>query len=80
MSNYSTSDTSSLRIHLNELRSDFDRCMREGDNFECVKKIYMEIKALECQLNVMDWEMESRTRTYTPLGHSFRDENATPLL
>ena len=49
-------DTSALRIHLNELKSEFDKTMREGASFSIVKSIYKEIKELEWQLKVLDWE------------------------
>jgi hypothetical protein len=34
----------------------FDNVMRDGGTFAEVKKIYMEIKELECHLKVLEWE------------------------
>lgn len=42
--------TTSLVIQINELKSKFDNRMREGDTFENVKKIYLKIKELDCNL------------------------------
>jgi hypothetical protein len=53
-------DVITIRIHLNELKSQFDRAMLEGKEFAFMKKMYMEIKELECHLNVMEWEADKR--------------------
>jgi len=49
-------DVTSIRIHLNELKTQFDRAILEGTEFASVKKLYIQIKELECHLNVMEWE------------------------
>ena len=49
-------DVTSIRIHLNELKTQFDRAMLEGTEFANVKKLYIQIKELECHLNAMEWE------------------------
>lgn len=51
MFTYHENDAISLTIQLNELKAKFDRRMLNGDCFEEVKKIYLEIKRLETQLN-----------------------------
>lgn len=48
-------DVTSLRIILNELKSKFDRSMRQGETFANLKEIYLQIKELECLLNAMQW-------------------------
>lgn len=58
-------DVDSIRIHLNELKAKFDKAMRDGEEFATLKKIYMEIKELECHLNVMEWEADNRIRNYS---------------
>lgn len=52
-------DVISIRIHLNELKAQFDHAMREGEEFSSLKKIYMEIKELECHLKVMEWNADN---------------------
>ncbi len=49
-------DVISIRIHLNEMKSQFDSIMREGEEFAFQKKIYMEIKEVECHLKVLEWD------------------------
>jgi hypothetical protein len=49
-------DAIAMRIHLNELRTQFDTAMRNGETFANLKKVYMEIKELECHLKVIEWE------------------------
>lgn len=41
----------SLTAQLHELKTKFDQRMLNGESFEEVKKIYLEIKRLEVQLN-----------------------------
>ena len=66
-------DVINIRIRLNELKTKFDRAMNAGEEFATVKKIYMEIKELECYLNVMEWKADTRrinrhfTRPHYPL-------------
>ena len=66
-------DVTSIRMHLNELKTKFEMAMIEGGEFAALKKIYMEIKELECHLNVMEWEANKRkingyfTRPHYPL-------------
>ena len=57
-------DSISIRIHLNELKTEFDMAMRDGEEFATLKKIYMEIKELECHLKVMEWHAD-KARNYT---------------
>jgi hypothetical protein len=49
-------DITSMSIELNELKSRFDRSMRQGDNFANLKKVYMKIKELTCHLQALEWE------------------------
>jgi hypothetical protein len=49
-------DATAIRMHLNELKSEFDNAMRDGEVFENLKKVYMEIKEMECHLKVIEWE------------------------
>ena len=49
-------DVITIRNHLNELKTKFDNAMHEGEEFANLKKIYMEIKELECYLQVLAWE------------------------
>lgn len=46
------SDSTSLQLHLNELKAIFDNLICEGGTFEEVKAIYLQIKELECQTKV----------------------------
>jgi hypothetical protein len=48
-------DVTSLRIRLNELRSQFDMVMRDGGTFDIVKAIYLRIKEIECYLRALQW-------------------------
>lgn len=52
-------DLTSLSIRLNELKSEFDRSMREGDNFANLKKVYMKIKELTCHLEALEWDEQN---------------------
>jgi hypothetical protein len=56
-------DATAMRIHLNELKSQFDNAMRDGEVFANLKKVYMEIKELECCLKVIEWQQVDRGRT-----------------
>ena len=58
-------DIQVIHIHLNELKAKFDKVMRDGGTFAEVKKIYMEIKELECHLKVLEWEADNRKRNYS---------------
>jgi len=49
-------DSSAVRIHLNELKAEFDKAMREGEEFVRVQMMYSTIKELEWHLKVLDWE------------------------
>jgi hypothetical protein len=42
-------------MQLNELKSKLDHLIREGETFDNVKKVYLQIKELECHLNAMYW-------------------------
>jgi len=57
-------DVIAIRIRLNELKTQFDNAMRDGENFAALKKIYMEIKELECHLKVIDWSADNKVRIY----------------
>lgn len=54
-------DVTSISIELNELKSEFDRSMREGDNFANLKKVYMKIKELTCHLQALEWDTQRFT-------------------
>jgi hypothetical protein len=49
-------DITSVSIHLNELRNQFDQCLRNGETFANVRKLYMQIKELECALKALVWD------------------------
>ena len=49
-------DVTSVSIHLNELRNQFDQCLRNGETFANVRKLYMQIKELECALKALIWD------------------------
>jgi len=51
-------DVTAMHIELNELKSQFDQGMREGEAFGDMKKVYMKIKELECHLKVIAWEVD----------------------
>lgn len=53
---YHETDATTLILRLNELKSQFDQKMVQGDSFEEVKKIYKEIKVLKSQLQVINWQ------------------------
>ena len=58
-------DVITIRIRLNELKTQFDRAMRDGEEFAALKKIYMEIKELECHLKVIDWSADNKARIHS---------------
>jgi hypothetical protein len=58
-------DATAIRIHLNELKTRFDRAMDSGEEFSALKKIYMDIKQLECYLNVLEWQA-NKARSSSP--------------
>ena len=49
-------DVISIHTHLDDLKSQFDYAMREGEEFPIMQKIYMEMKELECHLKVLEWD------------------------
>ena len=49
-------DITSISIQLNELKSEFDRSMRDGDTFDNLKKVYLKIKELTCYLQALEWD------------------------
>jgi len=61
----SLEDISSLRIHLNELQSKFERFIMQGKSPARLKEIHLQIKELECHINAMDWN---------PHTHANRDQ------
>lgn len=62
-------DVTSVSIHLNELRNKFDQCMRNGDTFANVRKLYMQIKELECFLKALIWDPRSTAGNAHHLTH-----------
>ena len=59
MQNDIKTDITSISIELNELKSEFDRSMREGDTFANIKKVYMKIKELKCHLQALEWDSQT---------------------
>ncbi|HUQ66579.1 MAG TPA: hypothetical protein VM101_10505 [Flavitalea sp.] len=55
-------DADAILIYLNELKSRFDEKLREGESFEEAKKVYMQIKEIEAQLNVINWQNQRSHR------------------
>ena len=81
-------DVTTMRIHLNELRSRFDQAMRDGESFTMMKEIHMQIKELESCIKVLEWNggaVPPRGRT-EPASRMFREkrysyiEEPPPLL
>jgi len=58
-------DVITIRIRLNELKTKFDSSMNKGEEFATLKKIYMEIKELECHLKVIDWSADNKARIHS---------------
>jgi hypothetical protein len=54
-------DIITIRIQLNELRSRFDRAMRENETFNNLKSLHLRIKEMECYLNAMEWHASKNT-------------------
>ncbi len=59
MHEYHEANMHSLIILLNELKSKLDQKMHQGETFENVKKLYMQIKALESQLGIINWQKKN---------------------
>lgn len=57
-SDINTNDITAINIELNELRSQFDRAMREGAEYTDLRSIYLHMKELECHVNALQWEPE----------------------
>ena len=81
-------DVTTMRIHLNELRSRFDQAVREGASFTMMKEIHLQIKELESCIKVLEWNgspVPPRGRT-EPASREFSDrryrhvEDPPPLL
>ena len=73
-------DMISLRNNLNIFEMRFDQGMLEGELFNNLKKIYMEIKETQCHLKVMEWDSEKElTRSEYYKGHGHIKEQK-PLL
>ena len=70
MFNNINNDVTALRVHLNDLKSLFDQAMCEGGTFEEVKKIYMQIKEVECQINVLHRQASTKIIHEWPGGHA----------
>ena len=73
-------DVTALRIHLNELTASLDHAIMEGDSFERVKNLYMQIKEIECRLRVLEWKAASGARREQERKHNLRITNQRPLL
>lgn len=58
MQNDISTDITSISIELNELKSEFDRSMRQGDTFANLKLVYMKIKELTCHLQALQWDAQ----------------------
>jgi hypothetical protein len=58
MQNNIQTDITAISIELNELKSEFDRSMRQGDTFANLKKVYMKIKELTCHLQALEWDSQ----------------------
>ena len=57
--NYEVStDIIAITIQLNELRSKFDKGMREGNEPADLKETSLQMKELECYLKALQWEPE----------------------
>lgn len=48
-------DVTTMKIHLNELRSRFDQAIREGESFSRMKEMHLQIKELESCIKVLEW-------------------------
>lgn len=59
-------DTSALRIHLNELKSEFDKAMRDGEEFSKVKILHKAIKEVEWHLKMLEWEKAPHSARSSP--------------
>ncbi|RYG46199.1 MAG: hypothetical protein EOO01_16570 [Chitinophagaceae bacterium] len=58
----SDTDVTTMKIHLNELRSSFDSAMREGELFSKMKEMHLQIKQLESNIKVLEWNAPSSPR------------------
>jgi hypothetical protein len=56
MKEYHEADSTTLVNLLNELKSNFDQKLLQGETFEDAKKVYIQIKEIECQLSVINWQ------------------------
>lgn len=56
-------DVASIRMHLDEMKSAYERAMREGEIFVNLKKIYMEIREMECHLKALVQTCEHAVRS-----------------
>ncbi len=57
-SDINDTDITAIHIQLNELRSRFDQAMREGNESNDLREIYLQMKELECYLNAREWDPE----------------------
>ena len=55
-------DVTTMKIHLNELRSRFDQAIREGESFSRMKEMHLQIKELESCINVLEWSAPNSFR------------------
>jgi hypothetical protein len=58
MNEYHEANTPALVIRLNQLKARFEEKMEQGECFEEVKKLYMEIKNLESELKAINWQSQ----------------------
>ena len=58
INNEVSTDIIAITIQLNELRSKFDKGMREGHEPADLKETYLQMKELECYLKALQWEPE----------------------
>ena len=81
-------DVTTMRIHLNELRSRFDQAMRDGESFTMMKEIHMQIKELESCIKVLEWnggsvpprgKSEPASRIFSEIRYTYVEE-PPPLL
>ena len=68
MKEYHGADSAALTNLINELKSRFDHKLLQGESFEDVKKVYMQIKEIESHLNVIDWQYPKESHKIFPVA------------
>ncbi|MBA4166003.1 MAG: hypothetical protein H0X41_00385 [Chitinophagaceae bacterium] len=66
ITNINTEDVTTLTIHLNELKTDLDKFMRQENSFQKVKQVYFEIKEMECHLRALEWNPAHLQDSFIP--------------